>query len=61
MWGNLRGLRLRNTFGEVRDNVVSENDAPATFGIAPMALDEQLRRAAHGHQQIASIPLRATR
>ena len=28
------------------DNVVSENDAPSAFGIAPISLDEQLRRAA---------------
>ena len=28
------------------DNVVSTNDAPETFGIEPIPLDEQLRRAA---------------
>jgi NADH dehydrogenase len=28
------------------DNVVSNDDAPATFGIRPVTLDEQLRRAA---------------
>jgi NADH dehydrogenase len=28
------------------DNIVSENDAPAVFGVAPIMLDEQLRRAA---------------
>jgi uncharacterized protein YbjT (DUF2867 family) len=27
------------------DNVVTENDAPAVFGISPIPLDEQLRRA----------------
>jgi uncharacterized protein YbjT (DUF2867 family) len=30
------------------DSVVSENDAPATFGVEPIALDEQLRRVAAG-------------